>query len=173
VLALRGTRGVSLRSEETGAEFRTSRRSKSSSLFEPSRDEVRRCFIDAWKKTKVPGIATPLEAMAGAWAAEHPEYHVLLEDEAAHLAEFTPEGGKTNPFLHLSMHLSISEQVSIDQPPGIRDAASTLSERLGSSHEAHHAIMECLGEMLWNSQRLGLPPDGQAYIECVRKKASS
>jgi hypothetical protein len=142
------------------------------SLFEPSRDEVRRFFIDAWKKTRGTGIATPLETMAGTWAEEHPEYHALLEGDDATTAEFTPEGGKTNPFLHLAMHLSISEQISIDQPPGIREAATRLSERLGSSHDAHHQIMECLGEMLWNSQRQGLPPDGEAYIDCVKKKAS-
>ena len=143
------------------------------SLFDPSRDEVRNFFIDAWKKNRSGAIATPLEAMAGAWAEQHPEYHQLLEDENAQQAEFTPEGGKTNPFLHLSMHLSISEQISIDQPPGIRAAATRLTERMGSSHDAQHAIMECLGEMLWNSQRQNLPPDGVAYIECVERRATS
>jgi hypothetical protein len=69
------------------------------------------------------------------------------------------------------MHLSIAEQVSIDQPPGIRAATQALAQRLGSEHDAHHQVMECLGEMIWNSQRSGMPPDGAAYIDCVRRRA--
>jgi hypothetical protein len=79
--------------------------------------------------------------------------------------------GKSNPFLHLSMHLSIAEQVSVDQPSGIRAAYETLAIKLASEHEAHHQIMECLGEMLWTSQRNGTPPDGLAYIECIKRRA--
>jgi hypothetical protein len=69
------------------------------------------------------------------------------------------------------MHLSIAEQVSVDQPSGIRAAYETLAIKLASKHEAHHQIMECLGEMLWTSQRNGTPPDGIAYIECIKRRA--
>ena len=141
------------------------------SLFDPSRDEVRSFFIDAWSKSRQGMPATPLETLAGAWAGQHPEYHAALEQLDAQQTEYTPEKGETNPFLHLSMHLSISEQVSIDQPPGIREAARRLSARLGSEHAAQHVIMECLGEMLWNAQRQGLPPDGVKYIDCVMRAA--
>ena len=82
------------------------------------------------------------------------------------------EDGRANPFLHLSMHLSISEQCSIDQPRGIRQAVELLAARRDSLHEAHHQAMECLGEMIWASQRSGLPPDGEAYLECVRRRAT-
>ena len=115
---------------------------------------------------------TPLEGLAARWIAEHPEYASDLADaDAAQAAVFTVDEGRTNPFLHLSMHLSISEQVSIDQPRGIRQAFDLLTARRGSAHEAQHAVMECLGEMLWASQRSGRPPDGEAYIECVRRHA--
>ena len=115
---------------------------------------------------------TPLEGLAERWIAEHPEYASDLADaDAAQAAVFTVDEGRTNPFLHLSMHLSISEQVSIDQPRGIRQAFDLLTARRGSAHEAQHAVMECLGEMLWASQRSGRPPDGEAYIECVRRHA--
>jgi hypothetical protein len=67
------------------------------------------------------------------------------------------------------MHLSIAEQISINQPNGIRDAFQQLASRLGE-HEAHHQIMECLGEMLWISQRNGAPPDGESYVECIRRR---
>ena len=86
---------------------------------------------------------------------------------------YTVEEGRTNPFLHLSMHLTISEQCSIDQPRGIRQALELLAARLGSMHDAQHEVMECLGEMIWASQRSGLPPDGQAYLECVRRRATA
>src|SRR5437868_9153044 len=142
-------------------------------MFNPSRDEVRRFFCDAWQKQRSGSVLTPLEAIAVDWMQAHPEYHAELADtEAAVAQDYTPEGGKTNPFLHLAMHLSIAEQVSIDQPPGIRKAFEQLTQRLDSPHEAHHHMMECLGEMLWQAQRSGLPPDGEQYIACVERKAT-
>ena len=114
-----------------------------------------------------------IETIASLWINEHPEYHAALADEAAALASMAvPEDGKSNPFLHLSMHLSITEQCSIDQPRGIRQAVELLTARLDSLHDAHHEVMECLGTMLWESQRAGRPPDGQAYIDQVRRRAT-
>ena len=142
-------------------------------MFNPSREEVRRFFCDAWRKDREQTPLTPLEAIALDWMREHPEYHALLDDpEQALGQDYTPERGQTNPFLHLAMHLSIAEQVSIDQPPGIRAAVATLTRRLDSAHAAQHQVMECLGEMLWTAQRSQLPPDGAAYVECVRKRAT-
>ena len=116
---------------------------------------------------------TPLETVAADWIAEHPESHRDLADvDAALAAVFDVESGRTNPFLHLSMHLSISEQISIDQPHGIKQAFDLLAAKRGSAHEAHHEVMECLGEMMWESQRSGLPPDGQKYIDGVRRRAT-
>jgi hypothetical protein len=104
---------------------------------------------------------------------QHPEYHADFADEEAALRSMQePQEGRTNPFLHLSMHLSISEQCSIDQPRGIRQAVELLTHRRDSLHEAHHAAMECLGSMLWESQRAGRPPDGNAYIACVQRHAT-
>lgn len=117
---------------------------------------------------------TPIETLASLWIAEHPEYDAELGDEEAALAaDYSVEGGRANPFLHLSMHLSISEQCSIDQPTGIRSAVEALAARLDSLHEAHHQVMECLGEMIWRSQRSSTPPDGEAYLDCVRRRAGA
>src|SRR3954470_4592349 len=100
-------------------------------MFNPSRDEVRQFFTETWRKQREGAILTPLEAMAADWIAEHPEYHAELPDaEAAQAQDYSPERGQTNPFLHLSMHLAISEQLSIDQPPGIRAAHERLAARL-------------------------------------------
>jgi hypothetical protein len=140
-------------------------------MFTPSQHDVRRFFCEVHRKHRDNAVLTPLEAVARDWVVQHPEYAEALADaDAALTADYSVEGGAANPFLHLSMHLSIAEQVSIDQPPGIRAAGNALAQRLGSEHEAHHEIMECLGEMIWNSQRSGLPPDGTAYIDCVKRR---
>ena len=112
-----------------------------------------------------------LELLASQWVAEHPEHHGELADGAAAVQKQYPLES-ANPFLHLSLHLSISEQCSIDQPRGVRQAVELLAHRLGSLHDAHHAAMECLGQMLADSQRDGRPPDGAAYIDCVQRRAT-
>ena len=142
-------------------------------MFSPSQHDVRRFFCEARRKQLAAVPQTALEAIAADWIAAHPEYHADLADEAsAQAAVYAVEDGRSNPFLHLSMHLSISEQVSIDQPRGIRQALQLLAARLGSMHDAQHEAMDCLGEMMWTSQRTGLPPDGERYIDCVRRRAT-
>jgi hypothetical protein len=145
-------------------------------MFNPSQEDVRRYFCDAYSKSQAGQPLEPLQALAAQWIAEHPEYHADLANADAAVAavyatEPTPlQAG--NPFLHLSMHLSISEQCSIDQPRGIRQAVELLAHKRSSVHAAHHAAMDCLGTMLWESQRAGRPPDGQAYIDCVQRQAT-
>ena len=143
-------------------------------MFHPSQADVRRFFCAVHAKTQAGAPMEAIETLASLWIAEHPEYHAALSDVDAALArdyDATPE--QTNPFLHLSMHLSISEQCSIDQPRGIRQAVELLAKRLDDGlHDAHHATMECLGEMLWNSQQSGRPPDGDAYIAAVQRRAT-
>lgn len=139
-------------------------------LFNPTREEVRRFFCDTWRKKSTNSILTPLETLAGQWMEQHPEYHpLLLDGEGALSQDYTPERGETNPFLHLSMHLSISEQISIDQPPGIRQIAATLSQKLDSEHEAQHRIMECLGQVLWESQRDGGQLSPEKYLLALKQ----
>ena len=137
-------------------------------MFNPSREQVRTFFCEAWRKHCGRLVLEGAEATAADLIVQHPEYHDLLENPQAALEkEFTPEGGQMNPFLHLSLHLAIADQISIDQPPGIRAAYATLRQRR-DVHEAEHAIMECLGETLWRAQREGSPMDGESYLECVR-----
>ena len=142
-------------------------------MFAPSQNDVRRFFCETHRKARDGMPLTPMETLAADWIAEHPEYHTELDDiDAALAAVYEVEGGRTNPFLHLSMHLTITEQVSIDQPRGIKQAFELLAARRGSAHAAHHEVMECLGEMVWTSQRSGRPPDGESYLECVRRRAT-
>lgn len=140
-------------------------------MFNPSREQVRNFFCESWRKHRERLILEGAEATAADLIAEHPEYHALLESpEAAIEQEFTPEGGQMNPFLHLSLHLAIAEQISIDQPHGIKAAYFALRQKM-EVHDAEHVIMECLGETIWRSQRDKVPLDGEAYLECIRKQA--
>lgn len=142
-------------------------------MFAPSQTDVRRFFCEAYRKHRESLPLAPIDTLAADWIAQHPEYHAELADVDAALATvYDVQAGRTNPFLHLSMHLSISEQLAIDQPRGIKQAYELLAARLGSAHEAQHEVMECLGEMVWASQRSGLPPDGEKYLECVRRRAT-
>ena len=142
-------------------------------MFSPSQTDVRRFFCSVYAKAQASQTLEAIETIASLWIDEHPEYHGELADvDAALLAMQPTADSKTNPFLHLSMHLSISEQCSIDQPRGIRQAVELLTHRRDSLHLAHHEVMECLGRMIWESQRAGRPPDGDAYIACVQQHAT-
>ncbi len=143
-------------------------------MFDPSQADVRRFFCETWRKHREAQPLTPLEAMALDRILEHPEYHADLASlEQALAADYGVDRGRTNPFLHLSMHLAVDEQLSIDQPPGIRAAFQALAARHGSAHAAAHDVMDCLGEVVWRAQRDRAPPDGAAYIDCVRRRARS
>ena len=142
-------------------------------MFTPSQADVRKFFCDVYTRQRGGLPLDALQTLAGQWIDEHPEYHADLADVNQALARMAePEDGRSNPFLHLSMHLSISEQCSIDQPRGIRQALELLTVRSGGLHQAHHEAMECLGRMLWESQRAGQPPDGAAYLANVQRRAT-
>ncbi len=142
-------------------------------MFQPSQAQVREFFCQAHSKSQTHQPLQAIETLASLWIAEHPEYHADLADTQAAIARnYDKDPAKTNPFLHLSMHLSISEQCSIDQPRGIRQAVELLATKLNSLHAAHHVVMDYLGEMVWESQRSGHPPDGHAYVAKVQRKAT-
>lgn len=142
-------------------------------MFTPSQADVRRFFCSVYAKARSGQALEAIEIIASQWMDEHPEYHADFADADAALTRmYDLEEGKANPFLHLSMHLSISEQCSIDQPRGIRQAVELLTAKRDSLHDAHHEAMDCLGQMVWESQRAGRPPDGEAYIACVQRHAT-
>ena len=140
-------------------------------MFNPSRNQAREFLFDLWEKHRAGAALTALESMALSVVLEHPEYHRYLGERERYLEqEWRPEGGETNPFLHLQMHLAIEEQVSIDQPPGIRAAIDALARKHGSMHAARHDVMDCLAEAIWNAQRHGAPLDNASYLDCLKRK---
>ena len=142
-------------------------------MFNPSRNEVREFFFAIWSKAQAGSVLTPLEAMALSVVQAHPEYHdVLSNPDRYREREWTPEGGETNPFLHLSVHLAIEEQLSIDQPPGIRSIVQSLESTLGNAMDARHAVMDCLVEQVWQAQRNAVPFNNEAYLDCLRRRSA-
>jgi hypothetical protein len=139
-------------------------------MFSPSRDEARRFFVDSWRKYREEAGLSDLEKVALQVLLLHPEYRGLLESGEAVEKDFTPESGRMNPFLHLSLHLAVEEQLAIDQPAGIRARYERLVKKTGSEHDAKHAVLECLGEMLWQAQRNGTGPDEKVYLECLDRR---
>jgi hypothetical protein len=134
-----------------------------------SREQMRRMYLESWRKFSAKQPLEPLEAQLAAVIAEHPEYLEWIEaGDAALAAEFTPESGRQNPFLHMGLHLAIREQVATNRPAGIADVHRELSARFGDIHGAEHAMLEVLAETLWSAQRGGGPPDERAYLEKLR-----
>ena len=141
-------------------------------MFAPSRDQARELFFETWRKYRAGSPLAGLENLALEVMLEHPEYRPALEDsERFREREYFPELGETNPFLHMSLHLALEEQLSIDQPAGIRAQLKALRLRTGNRHDALHEALECLAEMLWRSQRDNAPPDAAAYLECIARRA--
>ena len=141
-------------------------------MFNPTRNQAREFLFEVWRKHRANELLSPLEAMTADIMLRHPEYQAFLEDRERWLdRDWKPEGGETNPFLHLQMHLAIEEQLSIDQPPGIRDAVQALARARDDEHAARHDVMECLAEVLWQAQRNNAGFDNAAYVDCVKRRA--
>ncbi len=140
-------------------------------MFDPDRNQVRQFYCSLWRKHRQGLPLDGSETTALPIVLAHPEYHALLEAPQEALSrEFTPENGQGNPFLHLSLHLAIAEQVAIDQPPGLRGQFERLLARTGDIHPAQHAMMDCLVEMIWQSQHYGRAYDAAAYLDCLRRQ---
>jgi hypothetical protein len=129
-----------------------------------TREQLRLAYAEAWAKHLGRSPLSPLEALICDVIGAHPEYQAVVGDADATLS------APHNPFLHMGLHLAVREQLSIDRPPGVRDLHGQLQARLGSAHDAEHALMEALGETLWEAQRCGTVPDEGQYLALVRKR---
>jgi hypothetical protein len=137
-------------------------------MFDPSREQVRETFFIAWRKYRAGEPLAGIETIALDVILGHPEYHAVLGDaERYREKDYLDEA---NPFLHMSLHVALEEQLSIDQPPGIVNRFQALVQRHGKRHDALHEAIECLAETVWRAQRDQAPPDGAAYLECLERR---
>jgi len=138
-------------------------------MFNPTREQVRDMFFEAWRKYRAGEVLAGIETLALDVILAHPEYHEVLSAPGRYRErDYTDE---SNPFLHMSLHLAFEEQLSIDQPPGIVARFQALVHRYGERHDALHHALECLAEMVWRSQRDQAPPDARAYLDCLAARA--
>jgi hypothetical protein len=136
-------------------------------IFGQDRQELRQMYVDAWRKSEAGEVVSPLEAQIAQVVSDHPEYQEMLTPEALE-ETFTPEGGKTNPFLHMGLHLAIRDQVATNRPPGIAAVFKDLAAKTGDPHVAEHKMLDCLAQTLWEAQGANAAPDEQKYIERLR-----
>ena len=138
-------------------------------MFDPSREQVRDTFFGAWRKYRAGEPLVGIETLALDVILAHPEYHAMLTDPERYRDEDYVD--RPNPFLHMSLHVALEEQLSIDQPPGIAAAFQRLVSRAPERHDAVHEAIECLAETVWRAQRDHAPPDAPAYLECVERRS--
>ena len=141
-------------------------------MFNPSREQVRELYFETWRKFRGGEALAGVEALALEAILMHPEYHRVLEaPEHYREQEYFPELGETNPFLHLSLHVALEEQLAIDQPAGVRERIAQIALKSADRHAALHAAIECLAEMVWRAQQDSAAPDAAAYLDCLDKSA--
>jgi len=136
-------------------------------IFGQDRDELRRMYASAWQKHCSAEVLSPLEAQISQVIDDHPEYHGAVTGDLS--ADYSVEGGKTNPFLHMGLHLGIREQVGTDRPSGIATIFNNLTRTIGDPHNAEHRMIDCLAETLWEAQSQNRPPDEAQYLERLRR----
>ena len=140
------------------------------SLFGSNRRDTREVFFQTWKKVNSGQPLDGIEAVVAQVVKAHPEYHAVLSNpELTEDADYLPEHGGPNPFLHMGLHLAVREQVATDRPPGIAALFNTILVKTGNSHDTEHKVLDCLAETLWEAQSGNVMPDEQAYLERLRR----
>ena len=134
-------------------------------LYTQNRDEQRKFLANAWQKFLDKKLLDSLEDQLTKVIEIHPEYHQLIQDIES---DYFPEQGEVNPFLHINLHLALREQLSINQPIGIKDYYQRLLSKVKDPHEVEHKMMDCIAQMIFSSQKNNTPMDHQAYIECIK-----
>lgn len=135
------------------------------------RQALREVFFRAWRNYREARPLEELERIVVDIALRHPAYHRVLDDPDAYLdRDYPPEASGGNPFLHLSLHVAIHEQLASDRPTGVRAAHRALLARLHDAHEAEHRMMDCLARTMWEAQRSGALPNEREYLECLKRQ---
>jgi hypothetical protein len=138
-------------------------------LYSQDRTKQRQFLAKSWQKFSNNEPLEPLESLLASIIQIHPEYHGLINNVGS---DYFPEQGEVNPFLHINLHLALRDQVSINQPTGIKEAYDTLLEKLKDEHAVEHLMMDCIAEMIFSSQKNNTPLDHQAYFKCIQSQVN-
>lgn len=137
-------------------------------MYSNDRVQLRRVYTEAWRKNHANELLSPLETLMVLVIQDHPEYHSYFSQDKSIDKDFSVESGDTNPFLHISLHMAIREQIQMDQPPGIRDIYQKICHTIHEPHHAEHALMDHLAELVWRSNRGEAPPSEEDYIRTLK-----
>ncbi len=134
-------------------------------MFTSNRSKQRQYLKQAWEKFTSQEQLEPLELQLSKIVEQHPEYQNLIKNLDS---EYFPEQGNTNPFLHINLHLTLQDQITMDQPKGIRDIHSQLIVKIKDAHEVEHMMMEHIAEMIFNAQKNNAAFDLDGYIQALK-----
>jgi len=136
-------------------------------IFGSDRSELRKAYAEAWRKHRAGEPLAPLDAQIVAVVLLHPEYEMAVTGDLDQ--DFPGDGGRTNPFLHMGLHLGLREQIATNRPAGISAVFAALADRVGEAHTAEHHMIDCLAETLWEAQRRDRIPDEVHYLQRLRR----
>ena len=135
-----------------------------------SRKDLREMFLKVWRHKDAPQQLSSLEQQLLTVLLAHPEYHAIFDDPERVDEDYRTDN---NPFLHMSLHLGLMEQLSTQRPAGINQIYETLCKRLGDVHQVQHLLMEKMAETIWDAQQAGQMPDERVYLDKIRRLISS
>jgi hypothetical protein len=135
-------------------------------VFTSDRSKQRQYLKQAWEKYTRQDQLEPLELQLAKIVEKHPEYHDLIKNLDS---EYFPEQGNTNPFLHINLHLTLQDQLTMDQPKGIRGIHNRLLVKIKDEHEVEHMMMEHIAEMIFNAQKNNTAFDLDGYINALKE----
>lgn len=135
-------------------------------MWSSDRTTLRTIFFRAWESFKEQRPLNGVEALIAEAILAHPEYQPFFEAGATEEGlGADPEQGA--PFLHLSLHIALAEQLTTDRPVGVVGEWVRLRAALKDDHRALHLMMECLEASLWQAQHGGTDPSDTSYLACL------
>lgn len=134
-------------------------------LYSSNRQALRQVFFDTYHKHQQ---GLPLEAMEKTVIdviLKHPEYHRILDNPKQYQnKDYFPDLGEENPFLHMSGHIGLREQISTNRPHGIKAIYDKLLSKIHCEQTVEHEMMDCMLHVLFTAQKENQPPSDQAYL---------
>lgn len=139
-------------------------------LFGQDKKQLRQFYINAWQGYQAGKPLSALETIVCEVIAMHPEYHADFNAADKLLnADYSVENGQTNPFLHLSLHVALREQIQANNPAQVKQTYIKLCRGNADQHQVEHKMLDCLAQVLWQAQAKQSLPDQQTYINCLNK----
>lgn len=138
-------------------------------MYTNNRDTYRQTFANTWQKHLKGTTLDAVESELLAVILLHPEYHSLFDSAQKEKQEFIPE---ENPYIHMSLHMAIREQIRMDKPLGTKEIYNNLQKIKQNPHEVEHIMMTVMAKLLWESQQSGVMPNDDTYLCKLREHAS-